>query len=137
MRGENGAETTPGSERLRPDAFIGRRILIVEDETMVSLDISFALQDLGASVLETGTLAEAMNIVATTPLDAAILDIDLGGSDVFPAADVLYMRAIPIVFHTGHGNRAYLAAQYPDAALCLKPTMLEVLLETVQNAMES
>lgn len=118
------------------DGLGGMHVLVVEDETMVSMDISMALQDLGARVHETGLLSEAVDLARQDLVDGAILDIDLGGTSVFPAADILHARSIPIVFHTGHGERHNLEQRYPGARICMKPTILADLLATLRDAIE-
>lgn len=66
-------------------------------------------------------LASAVETARSTDLAAAVLDIDLAGEDVFPAADILTERGVPFVFHTGHGRRIELARDYPDVPVCKKP----------------
>jgi CheY-like chemotaxis protein len=56
------------------------RILIVEDESLVSLFLQGVLQDLGHSVSGVApSLRTALAIAAGTPSDIAIVDIGLAG----------------------------------------------------------
>ena len=81
-----------------------RRILIVEDETMIAMLIEDFLIDLGWEVVGiVGTLDRAMATLANAEIDAAILDVNLNGQDTFAVADLLMRRGIPFVFATGYG----------------------------------
>jgi CheY-like chemotaxis protein len=80
------------------------RIMIVEDEYWTAMDLAVGLQERGALV--TGpfsSIPEAIEALngAERP-DAAILDIRLRHSDIFPLADLLIKDDIPFVFATGY-----------------------------------
>ena len=83
-----------------------RRILIVEDESIVALFMEDLLQELGHTVAGTiARLDEAMERGKQGDFDLAILDVHLHGHDVFPFADLLVERKTPFVFATGYGER--------------------------------
>ncbi len=105
-------------------------ILLVEDEVLVSMDIEFALADAGAQVVgPAGSLEAAIDVFEAHPeIAGAILDVSLIGEDVYPLAIQLSSKSIPIVFHTGHAVEDALLAQFPDAAVCVKPVPAEKLL---------
>jgi CheY-like chemotaxis protein len=81
------------------------RILIVEDESLVSLFLQGVLQDLGHSVAGVApSLRTALAIAAGTPSDLAIVDIGLAGDggDGIDAAIALRSRyGIPALLMTG------------------------------------
>ncbi|WP_316015123.1 response regulator [Roseobacter sp. HKCCA0434] len=113
-----------------------RRILLVEDEGMLALDLELALEDAGARPLgPVMRVAQGLELLAADreAIDAAILDLDLHGEDVYPIADSLVERGVPFLFHTGHGRRSELQARYPDAPVFLKPSMVEKLLACVAD----
>lgn len=56
-------------------------------------------------------------------IDGAILDVNLGGEKVFPAADLLTERGIPFVFTTGYDASA-IPVKYAEITLCEKPVRL-------------
>ena len=60
-----------------------------------------------------------------------MLDVDLGGVDVFPAAEELRRRGIPFLFHTAHADRAELQAQFGDVPVCRKPVSMTELIEVL------
>ncbi len=80
-----------------------RRILIVEDEYVIALDLASTFERKGARVIgPAATLAKAFELVADAQrIDAAVLDISLRDELVFPLADVLKTRSVPYVFTTG------------------------------------
>lgn len=81
-----------------------RRILIVEDETMISMMVEDFLADLGWDVVGVaGTLDQALVMAQEAALDAALLDLNLHGQNTFGVAEILQKRQIPLVFATGYG----------------------------------
>jgi CheY-like chemotaxis protein len=106
----------------------GRHILVVEDESLIALLIADALEEVGASVVgPCYTLEECLRAAREEQIDAAVLDVDLAGKDVFPAADELRSRGIPFVFHTAHAYRDELHARFGEVPVCRKPVMMEEL----------
>jgi DNA-binding response OmpR family regulator len=89
----------------RPAASLaGLRVLIVEDEMIIALEIESMLRALGCEVVgPVGTLKSALRLAHTEALDAAVLDVNLHGEKVFPVADELQARGIPFLFATGYG----------------------------------
>ena len=84
--------------------FEGKRILVVEDEVIVAMLIEDILADLGADVVGPATRnAQALELLAQGPVDAAILDVNLGGETSDPTARELRARGIPFAFATGYG----------------------------------
>ncbi len=80
----------------------GRRILVVEDQSLVAMEVQDWLEKAGASVAgPVGRLERALNKAETESVDAALLDIDLNGLQCWPVADALRRRGIPFVFTTG------------------------------------
>ncbi|MGF1553550.1 MAG: response regulator [Paracoccaceae bacterium] len=110
-------------------ALAGRRVLLVEDEALVALDVAWTLEDAGAVVLgPAATLEQAVGAAAAEAIDAAVMDVSLRGIEAFPALDTLAHRGVPFVLHTGHLRRGDLAGAYPDAPLVPKPATPESLL---------
>lgn len=83
----------------------GRRILVVEDEALLALYLEDMLADLGADVVGPScTLAAGLALAEAEALDAAVLDVNLGGARSFPVADRLRARGVPYVFATGYAR---------------------------------
>ena len=100
----------------------GRRVLVVEDETLVLINLEDILEQLGWSIAaQAMRLPEAERLAASVEaLDVAILDVNIGGAKVFPAAQILRERGVPILFATGYG-RDGLPPEWQDCAVIAKP----------------
>jgi CheY-like chemotaxis protein len=83
----------------------GLRVLVVEDEMMVSMLIEDMLTDLGCSVVgPAARLDEAIELAKASEIDCAVLDVNLGGQPIFPLADILRELGCPFAFATGYGD---------------------------------
>jgi CheY-like chemotaxis protein len=83
----------------------GLRVLVVEDEMMVSMLIEDMLTDLGCTVVGPASrLDEAIELANTAEIDCAVLDVNLGGQPIFPLADILRAKGAPFAFATGYGD---------------------------------
>lgn len=79
--------------------FAGRRILVVEDEFLVSLLTIDVLESVGCEIVGPAAhLAEAVRLAQSESLDAAVLDIDIGGEMIWPVAEELQRRGVPFLF---------------------------------------
>lgn len=87
-----------------PDKFDGLRIFVVEDEALVAMNLEMILEDLGCRVIGPAMRFDrAEEMVANgIAADAAILDVNIGGREVFPLAEGLAAMRVPIVFTTGY-----------------------------------
>ena len=79
--------------------FTGRRVLVVENEFLVSLLTIDALESVGCEIVgPAARVAEAVQLAQSEPLDAAVLDIDIGGEMIWPVAEELHRRGVPFLF---------------------------------------
>ena len=82
------------------------RILVVEDEVFIAWEIEQRLQRLGCEVVgPVGHLERALELARTTALDGALLDVNIKGGVVYPVAEELLARKVPVVFSTGYAPR--------------------------------
>jgi two-component SAPR family response regulator len=105
------------------------RILVVEDEYLLADEIQIELSDAGAIVLgPVARLEDAMELIDREhDIDAAILDVSLGGEMVYPAADLLARRKVPFVFTTGYDASA-IPPRFEHVVRCQKPVdMVKVI----------
>ena len=115
----------------------GKRILIVEDEAILALDLSYAMEEMGARVV--GPCFQLERALATIDLenvDAAVLDIDLAGQPVFPLADALHRNAVPFVFHSGRIDAEQIGARYRGTPVCRKPTTPETVAAALSRILD-
>ena len=70
---------TASSKQGPESSLVGMRILIVEDEMLAAMLLEDMLTDLGCDVIKAGRVAKAVQFVANTEFDGAILDINVAG----------------------------------------------------------
>lgn len=99
----------------------GRRLLVVEDDYMIAMDVVFFLEACGAAIVgPVATVADALELIAAEQIDGASLDIDLGGDRVYPVADALSARGVPFIFASGY-DLTVVPAAYAGIPKCAKP----------------
>jgi len=100
-------------------------VLIVEDEALVALNLESMLEEIGCAVVGPVLRYEAAAALAEeVSADAAILDVNIGGRKVFPIAETLLARKVPIIFATGYGREG-LPPEWQDFPVIQKPYTLE------------
>ncbi len=116
-----GSEVDPSdSSEATADPGEERRILLVEDEELVALELSTELSRLGWAIVgPAASLAEAESLLSDR-FDAAVLDVNLRGRSVYPVADALAERHVPFVFCTGY-EMADPDGRFPGVPVIRKP----------------
>jgi CheY-like chemotaxis protein len=85
----------------------GLRVFVVEDEFAVLLLIEDMLEQLGCTIAGSASrIASALEGVAQCTADIALLDVHIAGEAVYPVAEALTARNVPIVFSTGYDGGA-------------------------------
>lgn len=94
--------------------------LIVEDEPLIALEVRATFSAAGASIVAAAHSSEAMQMINSPDLSAAVVDIDLGrGEDCSAVCKRLSERGIPFVFFTGDA-RADILLKWPHAPVLTK-----------------
>src|SRR3954471_16836911 len=97
-------------------------ILIVEDQAIIALDLQIAVEDANAQVIgPAASVREALDLLHTNAVDAAILDANLPDGDVTPVAEEMIERGIPFVINTGVAVPLQLR-RFPNVPVFRKPT---------------
>src|SRR6476469_9948585 len=105
----------------------GDRVMIVEDEALVAMALREELDDLGFSVIGPfNRISEAMIALRNNRIDAAVLDVNLGGELIYPLADVLVADHVPFIFITGYGAEE-IEPRYAHVPVLQKPIEAEAL----------
>src|SRR4051794_28478764 len=105
-----------------------RRILVVEDEMLVSLLIEEVLTDNECIIVGPyDRVPGALEAARTLDLDAAVLDVNLAGAKVYPVAEMLWERGIPFLLLSGYGPGA-VPVEHPTWPVCSKPFRAEELI---------
>lgn len=114
------------------------RILVAEDEYLLADEMTQDLADAGADVIgPAASVRDAIGLLEETrEVDGAILDINLGGELVFPVADALHARNVPIVFTTGYDAET-MPARYARFPRCEKPISVGRVLAALTEAIHA
>lgn len=104
------------------------RVLVLDDEPLILLDLEFALEDAGCKPMTALDLVEALAIVRNNSISAAILDVSLGqGQTCEPVARQLADMGVPYVLHTGDLDRMDECVRKLGGTLVPKPTPAAVV----------
>jgi two-component sensor histidine kinase len=137
--GPSGIAKSDGVETPSQPALLkvaGRRILVVEDEPLIAMDIEDKLLAAGCEVVgPAATVATALRLASELAIDAALLDANLGGHPVDELAAELARRGIPFAFVSGFGRQS-LPIPFQDARLLTKPFGGEELIEMVRSLVD-
>lgn len=97
------------------------RILVVDDEPLISMMVEDWLTELGHEVVgPVLSVADGIEFAKAAALDGAILDIRLSDGDSYPLAHALLSRGIPFAFATGQGDDS-LDADFANHLVLRKP----------------
>jgi two-component SAPR family response regulator len=111
------------------------RVLVVEDEMMVSMLLEDMLSDIGCTAVGPATRMEpASRLIENVGFDVAILDVNLNGDETYPIADALAARAIPFVFASGYSS-GRLREEYRSIPSLAKPFQQQELERTLAAAL--
>jgi CheY-like chemotaxis protein len=114
-----------------------KRVLIVEDEAMISMLIEDMVLDFGCEIVgPAARLDHALTLALQAEIDIGLLDINVDGSVVFPVADVLRFRGIPFIFSTGYDFRS-LPERFRNSPTLSKPFSYQNFAETLQGALST
>jgi CheY-like chemotaxis protein len=117
--------------------FDGRRILILEDEFLIAMDLEQICRDHGAAdVLIARTLDElGANPLETFDFDAAVVDMRLSGTSTVDFARNLMASRVPFVFATGYADPEEMALLFPGVPIVTKPYLVDDLIMALESAM--
>ncbi len=117
-----------------PEELAAPKVLVVEDEFVIALDLSSQLQDAGYQVCgPTGRTDIAVGLIDRDTPDMALLDVNLGkGETSCEIARLLMFRRIPFVFLSGYTKNA-LPADFADIPILAKPCPFKTVQETIER----
>lgn len=127
----SGQPAPPGKGTHPADAITGCRVLLVEDEPLVAMDVTCELEDAGAALVHLAqTVEEAIAAADAGQIDVALLDGNLAGQPVDRVAETLARRNIPFCFVSGYGKE-HLPRAFADTPVLTKPVDPGALLDVI------
>lgn len=111
------------------------RVLVAEDEPLAALEITGILTEAGLQVVgPAATVREAMELARGAAIVAGVLDVNLKGDMIFPAADLLLSRGAPVVLITGYDTDTILPERYRGSGIAVlrKPVDRNRLLDRLR-----
>ncbi len=113
----------------------GRRVLVVEDESMVTMLLQDFLEDLGCEVAGVASrLKEALEKIDSVAFDVAILDVNLNGQQTLAVAQALLARGCAMVFATGYAATS-VPPEFRTVPILQKPFQQQDLEQALRAAL--
>ena len=110
----------------------GARVLVVEDDPLLLLELESILQDAGAEIVSCcRNLSDGLNAVKQNGIAAAVLDVRIGRATVAPVARELAERGTPFLFYTGQVETDPALAEWSDHIVLSKPARPAVIVAAV------
>ena len=115
----------------------GRRILVLEEHEPLAVVLASMLQDMGCEMVGPAhRIDDAIALAISAPIDAAILDIAIGGEASFAVANALANRGIPYIFTSGNKTSANIE-RYAPISVMTKPYSAEHVHQVLSELIES
>ncbi|WP_395020131.1 response regulator [Dongia sp.] len=109
------------------------RVLVVEDNLLIAETLCDALETWGCVVVgPVPDLPRSLALLDQDPPDAALLDINLGGTLSFPLAEILEKRGVPFVFMTGYDDGVVFPPEFREVRRLSKPFDSKDLTEVLE-----
>jgi DNA-binding NtrC family response regulator len=113
----------------------GGRVLVIEEEAFIAMEIEIVLEDLGYQAVVATVMQEAVGHVSDARFDGVILDLTLHGTATHDIIDGLLLRRVPVVLCTGY-PKADIPPRFRDLTMIEKPFDLERLASLVSRTFQ-
>lgn len=117
-----------------PGLLDGLRVLVLEDEILIAMDVEQLCRDNGAMDVTIARNLAEVDQDGPVVFDVAVIDLMLGGKTTRGFAALLRDRGIPFVFASGYSDQEEIAAEFPGVTLVSKPYSGADLMEAVAAA---
>jgi PAS domain S-box-containing protein len=115
----------------------GSRILVVEDEALVAIEVAGLLEEAGWSVVgPVASVSRAMALIHQQGCDCAVLDVNLGPETSEPIAAELEHRGIPFIMVSGYA-RQQIPRRLSAAPFLSKPIRPKALVSEVRRCLDN
>jgi CheY-like chemotaxis protein len=115
----------------------GLRILLVEDDPLIRLDLETSLAELGAIVTAAPNVGKALEALDGSALDFAVLDFELGAETSEPIAQAAQARNIPFLYLSGYSEYDERFARWPEIRVLAKPLSVARIARGIEAALKA
>ncbi|MFY9840282.1 MAG: response regulator [Xanthobacteraceae bacterium] len=115
----------------------GLRLLVVEDDAILLMDLEQILQSAGAEIVLCRSVADALAALAENRIAAAVLDFRIGQETIVPVARQLSQRGTPFIFYTGQLPGDLSLAEWRRCAVVIKPAPARKIVAAVVEALNT
>lgn len=124
-----------GGRCLINNSLDGLRILVLEDEMLIAMDVEDMCRQSGA---EHVTIARSFDQATERQMDydAAVIDVMIEGRPTFDFAHLLRQNGIPFVFATGHADDRQMFADFPGVPVVAKPYSGNAVVTALKTVLE-
>ncbi len=110
----------------------GVRVLVVEDEFLIMVELVALLEEAGAEIVgPCSSVQQALTAASHETFSAAVLDMRLGSELVSPVARELAHRGVPFIFYTGQAQSDPVLAEWPDVKVVAKPAASNQIIDAI------
>lgn len=117
--------TNPDNSNTKPfergASVAGLRVLVVEDEALIAMALEDILSDLGCAVVGPASTVDKALALVDGDIDGALLDVNVRGTLVYPVADRLIARGVPVVLCSGYAQTSAIPVAYAALPQIAKP----------------
>jgi CheY-like chemotaxis protein len=113
----------------------GLRILLVEDDPLICLDLQTSLVDLGALVTAASNVSAALEVMAASIVDFAVLDFELGIETSEPIARAARARALPFLYLSGYSEHDGRFGNWPGVLVLVKPLSATAIARGIERVL--
>jgi DNA-binding LytR/AlgR family response regulator len=116
----------------------GRRVLVVEDEFLLAMELEGLLSRRGCEVLgPASTVRQALTVLSGGQPEVAVLDVNLKGERATPVAMALHDRGVPFVLMTGYSEAQLSEPELRHAPRLDKPVSCRALCRALAQLLEA
>lgn len=115
----------------------GLRILLVEDDPLICLDLETSLADLGAIVTATSNVAAAFAALSIAMPDVAVLDFELGAENSEAIAEVVQARRVPFLYLSGYSEHDGRFSRWSGIPILTKPLSAAQLVRGIHEVLKN
>lgn len=127
-----------GGDRKNDRLLTGARILIVEDDFFIAMELESIFTDAGADVVgPCRTVEDALVQAKAGALTAALLDFRIGENTSLAVADDLQRQNVPFAFYTGQAATELIQSKWPQCKIIPKPSAPDLLVKALADLRDS